>query len=147
MAYELLDHQPLRHKHMGVAPKHSQQWHLAPTMSKTSPTQRSLKLLRQHGYFVAVTERWNPFSKTRNDLYGFVDLLAIQANDTLAVQTTSGPNLNARLDKLLTIPAVKLWLESPTRRIELHGWRKIGQRGKRKTWEVRKIDLTREMLT
>jgi hypothetical protein len=111
-----------------------------------SPTQRSLKLLRDKGYFVSITERWNPFAHIRQDLYGFIDCLAIRSNETLAVQTTSGANVSARLEKMRYIPAVDFWLNSPSRTIEIHGWRKVGARGKRKVWECRVVPVTKETL-
>ena len=114
---------------------------------KTSPCQRSLKLLRDAGYFVAITERWNAFAKIRQDLYGFIDCLAIRDNETLAVQTTSGANVSARLEKMRYLSAVDFWLSSPSRTIEIHGWRKVGARGKRKLWECRKLQVTKEMLS
>ena len=54
-----------------------------------TPTQRSLKYLREQGYTVAIVERWNAFAKIRQDLFGFIDLLAIKPGETLAVQTTA----------------------------------------------------------
>lgn len=106
-----------------------------------SPTQRSLAKLRKEGWFVAITERWNPWSKTRQDLFGFIDLLAIRGDETLAVQTTSGTNVSARLEKIRGIQAASLWLESPSRKIVVHGWRKVGERGKRKLWDCREVTV------
>lgn len=106
-----------------------------------SPTQRSLAKLRKDGWLVAITERWNPFAKIRQDLFGFVDLLAIKGDTTLAVQTTSGDNVTARIAKIRALQSSSLWLESPNRKIVVHGWRKIGERGKRKIWECREVTL------
>ena len=55
-----------------------------------SPTQLSIRHLKENGYLVAVVEKWNPFVKIRQDLFGFIDVLAIRENETLAVQVTSG---------------------------------------------------------
>jgi len=107
----------------------------------SSPTQRSLKMLRDDGWFCAITEHWNQYSRTRNDLFGFIDLLAIRGNETLAVQTTSGDNVSARIEKIRGIQAARLWLESPGRKIHVHGWRKVGAKGKRKLWECREVKL------
>lgn len=101
---------------------------------KTSPTQRSLKELRSRGYMVAVTERWNPFANIRQDLFGFIDLLAIRGDEVLAVQTTTAANVSARVKKLTELPAVLRWVASPTRRLVIHGWAKRGEKGKRKLW-------------
>lgn len=111
-----------------------------------TPTQRSLKYLRDAGYFVAITEKWNQWAHVRQDLYGFIDLLAIRGNETLAVQTTSGPHVSARLEKMKALPGVNRWLESPSRTIVIHGWRKVGAKGKRKLWECRTVNVTWETL-
>ena len=110
----------------------------------TSPTQRSLKKLRGEGYLVAIVERWNPYAKIRQDLFGFVDLLAIRGDVTLAVQTTSGDHVANRIEKIRGTQAAGVWLESPNRKIVVHGWRKIGARGKRKLWECREESVTLE---
>ena len=46
----------------------------------TSPTQRSLAALRERGMLAEVVERWNPYTKTRKDLFGFVDIVAVLAS-------------------------------------------------------------------
>ncbi len=103
----------------------------------SSPTQRSKAKLQKDGYLVAITERWNSFTRIRQDLFGFIDLIALRGNETLAVQTTSGANVSARIDKIKSLQAARVWLESPNRKIVVHGWRKVGARGKRKLWDCR----------
>ena len=111
---------------------------------KTSPTQRSLKLLREAGFTVAVTERWNQFAKVRQDLFGFVDLIAMAPHlGIMAVQTTSGDNASARVAKILNEPRAGIWLASGGK-IVVHAWRQVGERGKRKTWQCRSISVTAE---
>ena len=107
-----------------------------------SPTQRSLAKMRKEGWFCAITERWNPYANIRQDLFGFIDVLAMRGDVLLAVQTTSGGNVAARVEKIRATQAADLWLESPARRIVVHGWRKVGARGKRKMWECREVDIT-----
>jgi len=110
----------------------------------SSPTQRSLKKLRSEGWFVAIVEHWNSFTHRRVDLFNFGDLLAIRENETLLIQTTSGGNVAHRLEKIRQIPAAKLWLQSPNRKIQIHGWAKRGPRGKRKLWTCRELEVTQE---
>lgn len=112
---------------------------------KTSPTQRSKARMKDLGYVVEITERWNPFAKVRRDLYSFIDLLCIRADETLAVQTTSGSNVSARIAKILSLDTAREWLKSPSRKIEVHGWRKVGAKGKVKRWECRVECVTGEM--
>jgi hypothetical protein len=54
-----------------------------------TPTQRSLAALRELGYLVEVVEKWNSFTRTRKDLWGWADLLAIRRGEVLAVQVTA----------------------------------------------------------
>lgn len=98
---------------------------------KTSPTKRSLDKLRADGWTVAVVEKWNPFARIRQDLFGFIDLIAVRGNYTLGIQTTTAANMSARRTKILAEPRSKVWL-SPSRGIVLHGWHKV--KGK---WECK----------
>lgn len=106
-----------------------------------SPTQRSLKRLREAGATCAIVEKYNSFIKIRQDLFGFIDLLALdEGAGVLGVQTTSAANLQARVrkvteDRSLALIA-KLWLGKGNR-LEFHGWRKAGTR-----WVCRVIDMT-----
>lgn len=106
--------------------------------SSTSPTQRSLKKLRDEGWTVAITEHWNSFCKMRQDLFGFVDLLCLRDGVTMAVQTTSGDNVSARINKIAEMPVLGL-VRKAGWRIEVHGWRKLVSSGK---WECRVIDIS-----
>lgn len=108
----------------------------------STPTQRSLKRLREAGWTVAITEHWNPFARRRVDLYGFIDLLCFRGNEMLAVQTTSGSNVSARLAKMAALPAAHGWVASGTRRLVIHGWAKRGPRGKAKKWDCREVEVT-----
>lgn len=108
----------------------------------SSPTKRSLKLLRADGWTAATVEKWNPHVKIRQDLWGFGDLLAFRGNEVLIVQTTSGSNVAARIAKIRLIPAADHWMASPTRKLLIHGWSKRGPRGKRKQWTCRVVHLT-----
>lgn len=80
-------------------------------MSRVSPTQRTLKYLRAAGYVCQVVERWNPFAKVRQDLFGVIDIVALGASGILGVQCTSSPNVSARLSKIAASDAAKRWLE------------------------------------
>ena len=106
-------------------------------MAKTSPTQRSLKLLRGEGYVCQIVEHFNMFAHVRVDLFGFIDIVAMKVGEQglLGVQTTSSSNSAARVTKIKGIPEHKLWL-STGNRIEVHGWSKKGKAGKRKLWQV-----------
>jgi hypothetical protein len=88
-----------------------------------SPTERSLKLLRKEGWEPAVVERWNAHARIRQDLWGFVDLIAMKAGEPpLLVQSTSAANLAARRTKIAAEPRARLALTAGFR-VVLHGWR------------------------
>lgn len=105
-----------------------------------TPTQRSLRKLRTAGYLVAVVEKWNPHARIRQDLFGFADLLGFRGDEVLLVQTTSGSNVAARLTKIAGLPVAAAWRNGSNRRLVVHGWRKTGPRGKRKTWQCREVE-------
>lgn len=104
-------------------------------MHKTSPTQRSLKLLRDEGYSAWIVEHWNAFVGIRQDLFGFIDIVAIREDvpGVLAIQTTSGNNLSARRKKISDNGYAKIWLKAGNK-IQIHGWRKLKE-GKRSLWK------------
>ena len=115
-------------------------------MAKTSPTQRSLKLLRDQGWTVEVVERWNAYTKTRKDLFGCIDLVALRHGELAGIQTTAGPG-SARIAKIKAEPRMVKWLEAGGT-LYVHGWRKVttykanGKRALVKKWGCRVIKLT-----
>lgn len=111
-------------------------------MTKTSPTQRSLKLLRSEGYTCQVVEKWNQWAGIRQDLFGFIDIVCIKSGErgVLGIQTTSTGNVNARIKKISGNPIYPLWLEVGNK-IVVEGWSKRGARGKVKHWTVKRIPM------
>lgn len=105
-------------------------------MAKTTPTQRSLALLREAGMLVAVVERWNPHARVRQDLFGCVDLLALDAGKTVAVQTTSKANMAARITKIVESEAYPYMVRAGWE-IVVHGW----YRDKEKRWQCKTVAL------
>lgn len=89
-----------------------------------SPTQLTLRHLRSQGYLAEVTERWNPHASIRQDLFGFVDVLAIKPGETLAVQTTSATNVSARIKKIAESPYIGAVRDAGWT-IRVHGWGKV----------------------
>lgn len=103
----------------------------------TSPTQKSLAHLRDQGYECAIVEKWNAHIKVRQDLFGFVDILAVGSLGTVAVQSTSKTNVSARIkkicgnhvpnskkeeDALLRMRSKVLACLAAGWQIEVHGW-------------------------
>ena len=107
-------------------------------MAKMSPTQLTLRKLKTDGWTtVAIVEHWNPFARVRQDLFGFIDILAINDDgEVLAVQTTSYTNISARVKKIAENEHIGR-VRKANWRIEVHGWRKIKNR-----WEVKVVDVS-----
>jgi len=105
----------------------------------SSPTALSLKKLRDAGYLAEVVEKRNPHTRTLNDLYGFIDILAIRPGEVLGVQTTSASHVANRCTKIADHANVAAVREAGIR-IEVHGWSQPGGPGKR--WQCRVVDVS-----
>ena len=90
-------------------------------MASKSPTQLSLAKLRDEGYTVAVVEHWNSFARIRQDLFGFIDLLALKGKEVLVVQTTTASNMSARVKKIADHENVGAVRDAGWT-IHVHGW-------------------------
>lgn len=104
-----------------------------------TPTQRSLKLLRELGYTAQVVEKWNPHAKVRQDLFDCIDIVACGNGRCLGVQATSGSNVSKRIEKAIEEPRLKVWLEVPSHSFEVWGWRKLKRTRK---VEVRRVRIS-----
>lgn len=87
-----------------------------------TPTERSLKYLREKGYLCAIVEKWNPHARIRQDLWGWCDILAIKKDEVLAVQVTSTA-VAARIKKIQESETIHRVREANIR-VEVHGWSK-----------------------
>ena len=105
---------------------------------KTSPTQLSLKELRKTCDAVQVVEKWNPHAKIRQDLFGFVDILALQGGETLAIQSTSWANVGSRAKKIAESPLFGAVRDAGWK-ILIHGWRK---NAKTNRYELKQLDVS-----
>ena len=102
---------------------------------------------------VQVVEHWvsvpsMPGGGVRRDLFHVLDLVQLEKGvspderRTVGIQVCAAPSLSARQAKIEAAPALlDLWRAGWA--IRVHGWRKTGARGKRKTWaclirEIRK---------
>ena len=102
-----------------------------------TPTQRTLKYLRDQGYTAAVVEKWNPHARIRQDLFGFIDVLAIRGEETLAVQTTSSGNVSSRVKKIADAEDISA-VRKAGWSVVVHGWRK-NSKGR---WVLREVDVS-----
>jgi hypothetical protein len=106
-------------------------------MAKESPTSRTLEVLREQGYTVAVVEKWNPHARIRQDLFGFIDILAIKREETLAVQATAA-GVSARLKKITESELLPKVREAGWT-IQIWSWTKSAKTGK---YVLRIIDIS-----
>lgn len=126
-------------------------------MAKRHPyTQMTMKALRDMGYIVGKVERWNPYAgakseKTgkptgiREDLFGFIDLIAIKPPfPAVGVQCTSATNHSNHRVKILESDIAPDWLAC-TQTIQLWSWRKSPKKrgGKQMIWKSRVEVITK----
>jgi len=111
------------------------------TNSKTM--QRSLKLLRGRGAYPYKSESYNAFTHMSSDLYGWIDLTALEPGVTgvLGVQTTTGTHIQARIRKAEKLRGYRMWLAQGND-AEFHGWRKIKAGRAVATWQPTIIRVT-----
>jgi hypothetical protein len=105
-----------------------------------SPTARSLKFARDLGYHAEVVERWNRFSKTRHDLFGFVDIVVLADDPArlVLVQACAGASHAARAQKVKESPLLRKVLCIVGVTVEVWSWAKRGERRKVKRWTLRR---------
>lgn len=104
----------------------------------SSPTQRTLKVLRDEGWLVAVVEKWNNHVNQRIDLFGFIDIIAIRENETLAVQATSYSHSSDRKKKIISHMNYKL-VKQAKWRVEVWAWQKVMKTSKKGTKYIRYV--------
>ena len=123
----------------------------------TLSLQRSRELLKEQGYDTWIVEKpYNPYTKRREDLFNLFDLVGIRddSQGVVGVQA-AGEDVKDHIRKIIqgyvneagkTIPPnphLRGWLKAGNRAF-LWAWRKRGERGKRKTWELREIEFILE---
>jgi hypothetical protein len=101
----------------------------------TSTTQLSLKHMRERGYYAEVVERYNFFTKRKNDFAGFLDLLCLSPGEVMGVQTTSWANISSRVKKIMEHENLEVVLAAGIK-IEVHGWVKKNNR-----WQVKIVEI------
>jgi hypothetical protein len=110
--------------------------------------ERSLKWLREHGYQAAKTEHWNHYAKTRQDLFGFIDVLAVNDRHLLAIQVCDDTHHAEHRKKILALPVARQLVYHMD--IELWSWglrltgatRKDGKLNRSKRQMLRRDALT-----
>lgn len=113
----------------------------------TSPTQRTLELLRNQCYIPWIVEKYNAFSGRRTDLFHIIDILIVIPTGVIGVQST-GTDFSGHKKKLMIDEEffTKHWLKGKGNELILIGWRKVAmKRGwKRKVYKPRLAKITLE---
>jgi len=109
----------------------------------SSPTSRTLQVLKEAGWPVQVVERWCPYSKTRKDLFGCIDIIALINGRVVGIQACAGASHAARRTKALAQPNLKDWLNAGAIFV-VWSWAKQGKAGKAKRWKFRIEGIDRE---
>lgn len=109
-----------------------------------SPTARTQQYLRKLAYIVGNVEKWNPYARIRQDLFGCFDTIAVDWPNrrVLFIQSTSHSNHNKRVAKVRGSKVFESLSDIPSVEIEVWSWGKQGKRGKRKLWTLRRESLT-----
>ena len=105
-------------------------------MAKTPANQLSLKLMRARGYYAETVERYNAFTKRKNDFAGFIDIQYIGDSEIVDVQTTSRDHISTRLKKIREHENLLAVLDSGMR-VVVQGW----QKNKSNRWEVKEVEV------
>lgn len=95
-----------------------------------TPTQRTLRELRAQGRVCAVVEKWNQHvgpHGIRQDLFGIIDVLALDPQRGVVGVQSCGENFAAHERKFLNECAQECidWLSTPGTALELWGWRRV----------------------
>lgn len=111
-----------------------------------TPLARSLEYLRNNGLYAESVERWDPYAKVKHDLFGMFDIIAYGSPPCgiVGIQSTVTEKINNRIEKIKSEEyrtRLVAWLKAGGR-VFIHGWSKMGPRGKRKVWELSEIPIT-----
>jgi len=94
-----------------------------------SPTQRTLKALRNRGLKCAIVEKFNHYAGRfgrREDLFGIIDIIALGTEGVIGVQSC-GASFSQHYKKMTEEHAQDTidWLETPGTSLELWAWRRV----------------------
>jgi hypothetical protein len=102
---------------------------------KVEPVKWSMAMMTADGYMCGLTEKWNPHAVApgsgspgiRQDLFGFIDFLAVGDDRIIGVQCCAHSGLGSHRTKMAIdkYTEVKTWLQGGRGDIQLHGWQRI----------------------
>lgn len=111
----------------------------------TSHYQRTTKVLRENGFKHFKTEYWNPFSRTKTDLFHIIDCVAINPGNSIIGIQVCGSDFQSHIHKITVDYRDNsiAWLSVPGALLQLWSWRKllVKRGGKAKVWKARIADF------
>ncbi len=117
----------------------------------TSPTQRTIRELKNQGRRCAIVEKFNAFvgpHGVRQDLFGIIDVIALDPERGVVGVQSCGQAFAAHERKFFEERAQECvdWLSTPGTVLELWGWRKVklARGGKALRWSPRIREFTLE---
>lgn len=113
--------------------------------SSLSPTQRTIRALKNEGTICGIVEKFNPHvgpHGIRQDLFGFLDVIALSPNGIIGVQCCAGSGHAAHKAKILANEVAPEWLKSGGR-IQIWSWskKKLKRGGVAMRWQPRMEEL------
>jgi hypothetical protein len=102
--------------------------------------QRTLIECRKLGWPAAIVEKWIPQTGRRHDMFGLVDVVALNVTARLVLNIQAcglSGDAAAHVRKALASPHLVPLLQCAA--FEIWAWRKVGARGKRKLWARRTL--------
>ena len=116
-----------------------------------SPTQRTLRELKNQGRICAVVEKWQIIpghtgGGIRRDLFGIIDIIALDPKTGVVGVQACGSDFAAHWRKITVDKAQETtdWLSTPGTSLELYAWRKVKVKrgGKAMIWQPRIVEIT-----
>jgi len=109
-----------------------------------SPTQRTLRALRDRGLVCAIVEKFNQYAGQfgrREDLFGIIDIIALDPERGVIGIQACGSDFAGHKRKILEekYQETSDWLNTPGTSLELWSWRKLKVKrgGKAMVWKPR----------
>ena len=117
-----------------------------------TPTQRTIRELKNNGRRCAIVEKWNPHvgpHGIRQDLFGIIDIIALDPESgVVGIQCCAGSGFQVHRRKILEEHAQETldWLQTPGTSLEIWAWRKLKLKrgGKAMVWRPRIEIITEE---
>ena len=97
---------------------------------------------------MAIVEKWNAYARVRQDLFGIIDIIALDPERGVVGIQSTGNDFANHMTKLTVEKAQECadWLRTPGTGLELWAWRKVKVKrgGKAEVWAPRIRVLTLE---